>query len=150
MENRTIPDTTPEQSGATGGSGAAEPESLDFCRETLEKQSRAAEDALGPEWAGKLGLGIPGIIAPQEIADAIGSHGLAFFRSDDLWSLSSQAPAAVPAADCVVDLEHDMNPTEYDGQYTVSDMIRDKLDDAETRMSNEAWEAQNQDTEDGV
>ena len=62
MENETVPDATPEQSGTTGGSGTAGPESLDFCRETLEKQSRkrgqagAENDVAGkngqkaPEW----------------------------------------------------------------------------------------------------
>lgn len=139
MESKTLPNTAPERSGTTGGSVAAEPEALGFCREDLEKQSRKAEDRLGTEWAGRLGLGLPDIVTPQEIGYAIGSHGLAFFRSEDVWTMSSQVPAAVPTADCVVDLEHDMDPEEYDEHYTVTDMIRDKLDDAETDLANKAW-----------
>ena len=119
-----------------------------FAGKIWKKQSRKAENRLGPEWAGRLGLGLPDTVTPQEIGYAIGSHGLAFFRSDDVWTLSSQVPAAVPTADCVVDLEHDMDPEEYDEHYTVTDMIRDKLDDAETDLANKAWVEKDQAVED--
>ena len=40
MENRTIPDTTPEQSGTTGGSGAAGRDAPNFCEGRSAEQPR--------------------------------------------------------------------------------------------------------------
>ena len=70
MKHNTFSDTQ-EQSSATGGSGAAKPKALSFCREALEKQSRkrgqavAKKDAVGtseqkaPEWKPLKYTGMP-------------------------------------------------------------------------------------------
>ena len=90
-------------------------------------------------WTGdrdRIGPGISGVISRRKIISAIGSHGLAFvFRpKSGKWKLSPNVPAGTPDADLALDLEHDMDPADFDEGWTVTDMISDQLGMAMERL----------------
>ena len=93
----------------------------------------------------KIGSGIPGTITPAEIFDALGVYAVGFYFDPDTkkWTQSGSIPDAIRGTmaypDVVVDLEYDIslgddNDGYFSEDYTVTDHIRDKLNEYELTL----------------
>ena len=92
----------------------------------------------------KIGPGIPGVITPAEIFDAVGVYKVGFcFNADTKkWTLLDDIPAGTTTyPDLVVDLEHSMDLSSDDSyyreNYTISDYIADKMVEREDDLREE-------------
>lgn len=141
MEKNKIPTESPEQSGIESGSVAVRQQGPVSCSVVPAEQSRSFLEELDDEWLGlfdRIGDGIEGTITRNKIAHAIiYEYDMAFFLHGDRWSLSSDVAQGAQKADCVIEMSHDMDPSDFDGDYTVTDMIRDSLNAATERFDPE-------------
>ncbi len=81
-------------------------------------------------WTRKIiGDGIPGVITPAEIRNAIGNYEMAFFRKNGKWRLGPNVLSSYNGTeDCGIDLLHDTDECDFSEDYTVTDYITSVLD----------------------
>lgn len=138
---KTNPSEIPEKSGIEKGGGTAGQKAAVSCAVVPAEQSRSFADELNGEWHepwDRIGGGIEGVITRNEVAHAlIYKYDIAFFLDGGKWILSSNVAQGTHGADCVIEMSHDMSPDDYDDDYTVTDMIQYRLDDAVERLNRE-------------